>query len=587
MSKLPVRSIAVASALSVTAAFSGVGAATAETSSGVGTSIASTSILSLQLGKSGSLLNLRLIGDDAKSTIDSAVASPHSSTQLVPLSLTSEAIPALNTLTGALPKFETRDPGGQRKMSGEAIDLASLGGTLGSVTSALPAVVPANLLGGKIVPVGLSSLLEGGVADSNLEAQLADLKVLFGALGVKSISNVMNAKAATVQTDGTRSVKIGAIGVLNLGELLKGLGIDLNALSVKTISDLSKALKLVLDLPPGEVSLAAAVDTINKAITAVETVVATQNVDITDVVNTVAPVRAIVNGLPSTLPVSKVTDVPSNELLGQTVDTTLETLQATLTNLLNTALGLVGNTPLLSFDGAEVSAMTKATSSVATSAADVVAKLGGVKVLNVSLPGVDLAGVGELVSTVTSTIGNTLSIIDPSLKDLVGVDLLKKNTSVTTSGGYVRSAASFDVLKVSVTPPAAIANLAKSLTGSSTSSTGILSGAGIANPASVLPVHGASMTSLAGALNLPAGVGALLEGLTLRVGSVQSNSDHIAAASVSSPAVVAPAPAAPVAPPGQQLPRTGSESTQMAALAIGLAALAMGLRRFVLRPARG
>lgn len=570
----------------MTAAFSGVGAATAETSSGVGTSLASTSILSVQIGRSGSLLDLRLIGDDATSTIDSAVASPHSSTRLVPLSLSSEVVPGLNTLTGLLPKFETRDPGGQRKVSGEAIDLANLGGTLGAVTSALPAVVPNNLLAGKVVPVGLSSLLEGGSATSTLEAQLADLKLLFGALGVKSVTNGMIAKAAAPQADGNRSVKIGAITVLNLGELLKGLDVDLNDLPITTLSNLVKHLKVPLDLPTGEPTLASAVDTLDDALHSVKLTVADQGQPIlTQVVNSVPEVKSVVLGLPAVLPVSQVTDVPANELLGQTVDTTISTLQDTLTNLLDTALGIIGGTPLLSFDGADVSAITRATDDMATSAADVVAKLGGVHVLGLGLAGVDLAGVGDLVSTVTDTLGGALSIIDPSLANLVDVDVLKKTTSVTTSGGYVRSAASFDVLKVSVTPPAGIADLARSLTGSSTSSTGILSGAGIASPTAVLPVHGASMTSLAGALNLPAGVGALLGGLTLRVGSVQSNSEHIAAASASGPAVVAPA--APVSAPNQELPRTGGESTRLAATAIGLAALALGLRRFVLRPSRG
>lgn len=576
----------------MTAAFSGVGTATAGTSSGVGSSKASTTILSLQLGKTGSLLNLRLLGDDALSTIDSAVASPHAFNQFVPLSLTSDAIPALNTLTAALPKFETRDPGGQRKVSGSALDLANPGGTLGAAASALPAAVPTGLLGGKVGIAELSSLLENSVATSTLDTQLADLKVLFGALGVKSIDNTLGAKAAAPQADGTRTVKIDAITVLNLGELLKGLGIDLNKLPVKTVSDLVKSLKLPVALPTGETSLADAIATIDKAIADVKSAVAASpagnDQTLKTVVTKVPSVESIVVGLPAELPVSKLIEVPANELLGKTVEVTLETLQATLTNLLNTALGLVGNTPLLTFDGAEVTARTKATDSVATSEADVIAKLGGVRVLGVGLPGVDLAGVGETVSGITGTLGSVLSIVDPSLKDLVGVDVLKKSTSVNTSGGYVRSAASFDVLKVSITPPAAIADLAKSLTGSSSaSSLGMLSGAGVANPASVLPVHGASMTSLAGALNLPAGVGALLEGLTLRVGSVQSNSDHIVAASSSAPAVVTPAQSTPVPPPGETLPRTGSESTQMAVLAIGLAALALALRRFVLRPARG
>src|SRR5205823_13260837 len=42
----------------------------ADTASGVGTSQVSTTVLGVQIGSAGSLLNLRVLGDDANSTID-------------------------------------------------------------------------------------------------------------------------------------------------------------------------------------------------------------------------------------------------------------------------------------------------------------------------------------------------------------------------------------------------------------------------------------------------------------------------------------------------------------------------------------
>lgn len=575
MRKVSVRSLAAASALCVTAAFSGVGAAGAQTSSGVGTSTASADMLRLQLGKDGSFLDLGLLVDAAKSTIDSAVASPHSSTKFEPLHLSSQVIPGLSALTGVLPKYETRDPGGERSVSASGLNLGNLGGTLGSVTSALPVQV----LGGEIVPATLTSLLENGVAKSTLDDKLTDLKVLFGALGVDGITNALGTTAANPATAGTRSLNIGAIELLNLAELLKGLGIDLNMLPLGTVSELLANLKLPVELD-GATNLVDAVGTINTALSQVSGVLTSAGIDTSTVAGDIPQVTDILGRLPVQLPVSNVTDVPTTTLLELPVADTIEALQNTLKNLLASALGTLGDTPLLTLGGADISVVTRATDSVATSVADVTAKLNGIKALGIGLPGVDLANVGATVKTVTDTIGGALAIIDPSLRDLVKVSLLSKTTNVGISNGYVRSVAGFDLVNVSINPPALLGNLVGSLTGNrAASAAGILGNAGIPNPAGILPVQGAAMSSLGNVLNLGA-VGALLEGASLKVGSVRSVSEHIVGASTVTGG-------GPAAAPDQQLPRTGGENTRLMAMGALLAAFSLGLRRWVLRPARG
>src|SRR5436305_13429278 len=57
-------------------AVASTGTAGAATPTGVGTSKASDSILKVALGSNGSLLNLRLLGDDGSASIDPTVAKP-------------------------------------------------------------------------------------------------------------------------------------------------------------------------------------------------------------------------------------------------------------------------------------------------------------------------------------------------------------------------------------------------------------------------------------------------------------------------------------------------------------------------------
>jgi hypothetical protein len=565
-----IRITAAVAALGMIAVLSSAGGAGAATK-GLGTSNASTSILSLQLGKGGAVLNLGVLVDKAVTTIDPKVASPHALSQLVPVELTSQALPALNAVTAKLPRFESRQPGGDPSVSGSAIDLAS-------ASSAAP--VP-GLLGGAIGTTNLKTALNDAGALSSLDASLAKLSVLKGVLGVESVKNGLGAGAAPATANADRGVNIGAVSVLNLGELLEGLKLDLEKLPISTISELVKTLKLPVALPTGVTDVNAAVTQLLAAINQVIGTIAADPQILDDVVKQVDPVKNVVNGLPAVLPVTDSLNLSKTVLLDKVVSDTLATLQTTLTTLLDNALSALGNLKLLEVNGADVSVVTKAVEDLAGSSATATGKVGDVTVLGLKLPGVDLLAVGNLVNTVTSTLGSVLTIIDPALKDLVKVSVLEKTTSVANADGYNRAIAGIDVLKVQITPPPALANLVSSLTGGNTGSVGTLSKAGVANPAAALPVLGTNMAGLNALPNVSA-LGALADGALLRVGAIQSTSEFAAPAAPGvTPRVQQPGAPASV----NELPRTGANTRAMAAGALVLALLAVGIRRSMRRPA--
>lgn len=574
----------------MTTAFSGVGPAGAETPEGVGSSRNSTKLVDLTIGAENVLAKVGLLVDQLRTTIDSEVSAPKARSELQPLDISSTVLPGVKDLLGDLPNCVAEDPGGEPEVSCAAMDLANPGGPLAELSAKLPA----GLLDGKVIPNLLKARVGADGARSKLVSNLLDVGFLSRALTVKSVSNESATAATASESIGERTLEVGLVKMLDLGHMLKDLGIDLSALPLKTLDKLLHTLGLSGILPTGATSLTDAVATIEKSIadvqSAVETVSAEDNVPqsqtLASTVSSVTQVANVVTALPAQVPVSSTATLQTDALLDDTVAKAIAVLQGVLKTLLETAIKLLGELTLVAFDGAEVSVLTKATDSVDTSAATVTANIGELRVLGQKLPGVDLVSVGETLNRVTGILDSVFGPL--GLGKLVEVKLLEKTTDVTTTNGYVRASAGFSILRVSINPPEDIASIVSGLTGSSTSSASILKGAGVANAAGSLPVFSGALAPLAGNLNLPAALASLTQGLTLRVGAVDGMSEHkVAAASVSAPAVIAPAPATPVAPPDGQLPRTGSESTQMAVLAFGLAAIALGLRRFVLRPARG
>jgi len=567
--KFGIRLVAGAAALCLTAAVAAPSQAGAQSAEGVGTSKASQTLIDLVLGD-GSLLGVKVLADTAQSTIDSAVAQAHAVTNMVPLSLTSSAIPGLSGIVGNLPTFESRTPGGNPNVSGSALNLASPGGVLG---------LPLGLLGGSLIPHSLTSALDGAGARTGLDSALANLSLVTGLLKVNSVSNKQGTSAALASSSGNRALTVDAISLLSLGDLLSGLNLDLAKLPLSTVSTLLSALQLPLALPGGAADLKSAVDGLTRPINDILAQVSGNNALLGSLVDNVPAIDGLLGGLSLTslLPLGGTNLVPVDlTALGLgTVSNLLATLQGTLSGLLNTALGTLGNLSLLKLDGATIGATTKAADTLANSAADVTAKMGGLSVLGLNLPGLDLLSVGNTVNAVTTQLGNVLGIIDPSLKDLVKVGVFDKSTSVTSANGYNNALAGIDILSLKITPPALLSNLVGTLTGNGAlSSLGALTGAGL-TPAA-LPVLGGLGGNLLGLGNLLGGItGVLTKGLTLKVGSVQSASQFRVAS--------APAPAA-VAAPVTELPRTGADTRTLGILAAGMAALALGVRRWARRP---
>ena len=569
--KFSVRLVASAAALCLTATIAGPSPAGAETAEGVGTSKASHSLISLQLGDAGSLLNLGILEDLAQSTIDIAQEPAHGVSRLQPVKLASGLLPGLSNLVSALPTFESRTPGGNANVSGSALDLGGPSGLLG---------LPVGLLGGSLIPTSLTSALDADGARAGLDAKLADLSLISGLLKIVSVNNKMGTAAALPAANGTRALGIDAISLLDLGDLLAGLNLDLAKLPLGVISNLTSTLNLPVALPTGAADLQSAVDGLLATITGILDQVTGNNALLGSLVGDVPAVSGLLGSLPLALPLDglNLTELADLNLLTGTVEGLLDTLQSTLTNLLGTVLGLLDNLTLLKLDGATIGATTKATDSLSSSIADVTGKLGAVTVLGIQLPGVDLLSVGELLNGVTSTLGGVLGIIDPSLKDLIHVGVLEKATSLTTANGYNQALAGIDVLNVKITPPAILTNLVGSLTGNlGLSSVGKLQAAGVENPLGALPLLGGGALDLGNLLNLPATLGALTQGLSLKIGSVQSASQFKVAA--------APAPAAVAAPvPVDTLPRTGGDMGTLGLVAGGMAMLALGVRRWARRP---
>ena len=573
--KFSIRLIAGAAALCVTATFVGPGPAGAETApQGVGTSNATQALIDFTVGNNGSFLKLGVLTDTAQSTIDSATGPSSAFSKLVPLSITSEVLPAVNNLTSSIlnaTTFESKTPGGSPEVTGSALDLASPGGVLG---------LPLGLLGGSIVPNKLTSALDGTGARSTLDAALTNLSVVSGLLSLDSVSNKLGTSAALPQASGTRNLSIGAISVLDLGDLLEGLNLDLASLPLSVIDNLLKGTNLPIALPAGATRLTGAVDGLLGTIDGVLAQVTANTAILDDVVGTVAPVNSLLGGLPTTLPALTGTGLVPTDALNLdtgTVQALLTTLQGVLTNLLGTALGALDGLAVLELDGATVAATTTAADTLANSAANVTASLGGLSVLGLKLPGVDLLSVGNLLNSVTGQLTSVLGSIDPSLANLVKVAVLDKATSVTASNGYNNALAGINVLSLDVVVPELLSNLVSTLTGNTgLSAIGKLSAAGVANPLASLPVLGGDALALGNLLNLPAAVGALTQGLSLKVGSVKSSSQFKLAS--------APGPAAVAAPVGDTLPRTGGDTRTLGMLAAGMAVLALGVRRWARRP---
>lgn len=526
MSKL--RVAAGATALSLIGAMASMGPAAA--ASGVGTSQVSTTVLSASVGSAGSVLGVRILGDDSRSTIDSKVsAAPEAFSRLSAVTLTSGLVPALNTVVPA-PPMESKTPGGLPCDERAAISLTGTG-------------IPATAATGDITPAKLCSAVDAAGARANLDTSLTNLSVVGGLLTANSISSRLGTNAAGAQADGTRSVAIDAVTVLDLGALLNGLGISLADLPIGTVSDLLSSLgKDVAGVDPNK-TLADAVVALNDAIDSLQS----QSGTLTS--EAAAALAALLDPVGLGSPDA-----------GTLVDDAIDQLQGVLAGVLEDGLASLESLALLKVSGAEVGVSTKATDSVDSSAASVTAKVGSIEVGGITVPGVDLASaaqkINETVFGINQTLKEALGQISPDLANLVTISLFDQATSVTSAEGYVRSRAGITVLSASIRPPTDLLGVVEGIT----SQLGI--GDAIAEVGGTVPGLSDAMSSLRSTLNSTTAV--LAGGADLKVAEVLSASDF-----------------APTGGGGKELPRTGGNAS-LAVLAALMGLLGVGIRRTVL-----
>lgn len=544
------RMAAAATAISLVGAATLVSPAHADTP-GVGTSATSSSILDVALGTGGSLLNLKVLADEARSTIDPTVSNAREAfSRLNALSLTSSVLPApLNNIS--LPMVESKTPGGNGAVAGPSLNLAQ-------PTAGLN--LPLSLLGGAITPANLTSGVDANGAHSALTSALGNISLIGGLISATGAESILGTNAKTAAADGSRTIKVGAINVLDLGSLLNGLGIPLTSLPLPVVSDLLNTLGVPVAGVPTSLTLESFVDELNTVLDGLQAQLEAATDAASATVNQVlAPVTStLLGGLG--LPIPEVGDLVS------TVNGVIDQVQDLVTNLLKTALSALDGLSLLRAEGIEVGTITKAGETVAGSAADIVAKIGAIKIGGLTVPGLDLGAtlsqVNSVLNTVNGTLSDVLGTISPDLANLVKVNLFAKDadTGVTQGAGYVKSLAGVSALTAKIVPPLNLDGIVG----------GLLGGNGIGSVLSGLP---------GGSANLPVlnTLMPTLTGLVDGVTSVLGGGATIKLASITSGASFT----TPVAATNGSLPRTGG-TAQAALMGMALVIAAVATRRFVL-----
>lgn len=547
-----VRPASAALATAVIAASALTGPASAQ-AGGVGTSSTSTRVLTAQLG-GGDLLDLVLLGDEARSTTDPSVAAPEAYSRLTSVAASTSIVPGspINITQGV---HEARSSGPS--------EVAITGGQL-----AVP-VLPAELapvVSGTINPGMLTATLTDGVAAATLTAQLSKINAVGGLVSLDSLKSSMGANSAGSAADASRSASVSDLEVLDLGALLSGIGLPLGELTPAQVVALVDALAATagLPLPSGADTLTEAVTSLNAAIDDLQATVATTP-------SSTSAVTSAIDGTTDSLlgTVGLTSPVGSTATVGQIVvivNDLVDELQALIDELLAEGLTALDNASLLRLEGVEVGVTTKAVESVEASSATVTGKVGKVFVGGIALPGIDLlapaAKINANVAAINTKIGDVLSLVDPGLAGLVSVSVLERSTSVSSSDGYTRSRAGVTAAAATITPPADLAALVRAIT----DQVGVAQA--LAGSTVKVPVVSSAMRDLGSVLKASTSV--LASPSKVQVAQVLSSSDFARAGA-----------GGPAGSP--TLPRTGGTDLVLFAGAAGV--LALAIRRFFRTPA--
>lgn len=559
--------IAALTTLSLVGAMASIGGAAQAATNGVGTSQVSTTVANVQLGTNGALLGVRLLGDDARSTIDSKVASSAEAfSRLTGLAISSDTVTDLKTLSS--PPVESKQPGGDASVTTGSVDLSNPGGGV---------TVPSSVLSGSIGLAHLSSEAATTQAKSALSATLTNASVGGALASVAGVTSGLNTAAVATQSDSSRSIKVDQVVVVDLGSLLDGIGLDLPDLGVDTLTALLTELNTTVNGLNGA-AVNAIVDDLQDEITTLSAAVTLPG-------GTVATAVDTINDLGTTLGIGTIIDSTTEAVIAnpaltvtQQINALVDELQAALSDLLGDVLTTLDGLALLKVDSVDVGVTTKAADTVANSVHTISGKIGAITVGNAALGTVDvtqaLADVNAKVTEVNNEIKGVLNGVDPGLGDMVTISVFERANGygLSEANGYVKAVDGITGLKASVTPPTTLSTIVAAIQAAPSAEDVI-----VANGGTVPTALSDAMGTLGTTLNnnaTPLGNGA-----TVTIASINSSSEFAPQLAGTNSG------GGPGDDNDRSLAATGSnDAIPMTAMALLLIALGLGFREWIRMP---
>ena len=521
---------------------------------GVGSGVVRSTLLGIDIGK---LLNLDVLDDESLSTIDPVNGEPISSAVLNPLKLTSSVLGPLS-----LGGVATSTTGAEDR---EAVDADTAGN--------IPLPIVSGLLNGT-----LSSIVDADGARSSLLAGIGGngLDLVGGLLDVGKTPEAMTftTNAAPARAEGLRGLNIPSLSLLNLGDLLQGLGLPLADLPLTDLTGLLEGLGIDQVPVAGElIDTADLTETVEGLVGGLDVLEAVPADDLDlpltgELCDTldgaVGPILGGVlgGGMDDS---ENCTTALDTEGEIPVVGNIVENVDGLLEDILGGMLPTLDELNLLEVRDIRAGMVATATDSVDSSVSDVVASIGSLKVANLSLlENIDLtkdlnvlSGLGDTVSGLVNT--------GLGLGDLLDIDLLEIEELVAPDGDYTKALSSLTALGVGIKP--------LSLIGIAQAGSDEPTARGILGNVPLL--GGADMLELQGLLGGVTSV--LTKGLDIQVGHMASEGFFTPVAALT-PNLVDP-PAKVVTTPDGKLPRTGGGSTLPALFAVLLASTAVVIRR--------
>ncbi|MDQ3353736.1 MAG: hypothetical protein M3507_04500 [Actinomycetota bacterium] len=529
---------------------------------GVGTGSVSSTVLGIDVGD---LLVLDLLDDVGRSTIDPVDGVPTANGLFNPLKLTG----ALGDKTLGSASTSTTD--------GEVSDSISTNPAAGDI----PVPIASGLLEG-----ALTSVVDENGARSGLLASFGELDLVGGLLGMGASPDAVSfeTNAAPDSAGGVRGLNIASLEMLNLGNLLAGIGTPLETLPLDQLTGMLEGLGVpsvpvvgedgtTTDMPTDEV-----VSTVTGL---VDTLDVLDELPVGDVLlSDDCTALPVVGGLLGPVLGDEAMDCEATTL--PVVGDVIANVEDLLAPILEGSLPVLDGLNLLEAEGIQATMQASATDSVDSSVSEVVASIGSLNVAGLDpLGSLDLTQGTDVLAGLGDTISQTLNT-GLGMDGLLDIDVLEITETIAPDGDYTSALSSLNTLGVSLDPGQILGGVAAAQVGSAVpTATSILGEGGLPLGLDGLPL-GNEMLDLEAEDILEGVTSILTDGLDMQVGTLESAGSFTTVAAL--PPNIVPPSAQPVTPPADgTLPRTGADIALPAMLAVIMASTAVGIRR-VLRP---